>query len=556
MHLRSPFARLAAGLILALGGPLLRATERPALVLVISIDQFRADYLERFREHFGPDGFLLLMEKGADFVDCHYQHSITKTACGHTVMLTGVYADQHGIIGNDWLDRSSYERISCVGDSSVQILGLPAGVPHLPGIDDPYLGRSPKNLLVTTVGDQLKLARNGQPKVIGISNKDRAAILMTGKSANAAYFMEDGRMVTSTYYMKELPAWVQAWNRAGKTDAYFGKKWERVLPESAYAIQGPDDMEGEDKVAYGLGDTLPKTVNGGLTAPGPKFYDAFENTPFSNEVLADFAGATIEQEKLGQRPGITDLLCVSFSANDHIGHLYGPDSQEIMDNVVRMDRTLAEFFKFVDQKVGLAKCTIILTADHGAAPMPEVVHRLSPSIPAGRVNFALIDQTVNRALDTAFGPLADKTRWAVRDDATYLIFPDALKQKKLESSAVEQVIRDALLTVDFIQAAYTRTQFEHGQINTELGRRAQLSFNLERSGDVFFQPKPYFFSKLTGTTHGTPYNYDNHVPLVWYGVGVKPGIRTERIGEDDLAPTLANLLGIPAPPRAEGHVLF
>jgi predicted AlkP superfamily pyrophosphatase or phosphodiesterase len=548
--------RLFAFGVLSVFSPLVRAAERPALVVVISIDQFRADYLERFQAHFGAGGFRLLMDQGAYFTDCHYQHSITKTACGHSVMLTGVYANEHGIIGNDWIQRGTFERVSCVGDKTVEILGLPPGLPHLPGIDDPYLGKSPANLLATTLGDEWKIDRGGQPKVIGISNKDRAAILMSGKLANAAYFMIDGKMVSSTYYMKALPDWVQAWNAANKADAYFGKKWERLLPESAYALQGPDDADGENQTTLSLGNTLPKTVTGGVAAPAPKFYDALEDTPFSNELLADFARNAIEGEKLGQRAGITDLLCVSFSGNDHIGHMWGPNSHEIMDNVVRMDRTLAEFFQFLDRTVGLAKCTLVLTADHGVSPTPEAIHRLSPSIPAGRLNGAVIEQAVNQALVSSYGALADKSRWTLRDDASFLIFPDALKQKNLASAAVQATIRDALLQLDFVEAAYTRTQLERGEVVTELGRQAVLSFNRERSGDVFFQTKPYFFSMLTGAQHGSPYNYDTQVPLIFFGAGVKPGARTERVGVDDLAPTLARILGIPAPPRANGRVLF
>ena len=556
MRLRPSSFLFAFLLPLACVAPVVRAADRPALVVVISIDQFRADYLERFRTHFGNDGFRLLMEKGADFVDCHYQHSNTKTGCGHAVMLTGVHADVHGIIANDWIDPVTLERTSCVGDNSVQILGLPAGIPHLPGIEDPYMGRSPRNLMVTTVGDELRLARGGLPKVIGISNKDRAAILMSGKLANAAYFMEAGRMVSSTFYLPALPAWVNAWNAAGKADAYFNKKWERILPEAAYAVQGPDDMPGEDKTATALGNTLPKTVNGGLSAPGLKFYEALENTPFSNELLADFSTAAIDGEKLGSRPGITDILCVSFSANDHIGHLWGPDSHEIMDNVVRMDRTLAAFLKAIDQRVGLAKCTIILTADHAASPMPERIKQLSPILPAARINLALSQDAVDQALNAKFGPLADKGRWVVRDDTSFIIFRDALKEKHLEAAAVQAVIRDAVLTVDYVEAAYTRDQLERGDVPTQLGKMALRSFNRERSGDVYFQLKPYHFSKATGTTHGTPYNYDTHVPQLWYGVGVKPGVYPGRVGVDDIAPTLSHILGLPAPPRADGRVLF
>jgi hypothetical protein len=532
-------------------------TNQPSLVVVVSIDQFRYDYLERFRPFFGAAGFNLLLERGANFADCHHTHSHTKTGPGHAVMLTGVCANLNGIVANDWIDRATFERVSCVGDTDVQIIGLPPPTgPRASGIYDPYLGRSPRNLLAATVGDELKITHGGRPKVIGISNKDRAAILMSGRLANAAYFMEEGRMVSSTYYMGELPAWVRAWNAAKKADAYFGQVWDRVLPAEAYAIQGPDAMAGEDTTVDQLGNTLPKTVTGGETAPGAKFYDAFENTPFSNEVLADFAETAIAQEKLGTRAGITDLLCLSFSANDHIGHLWGPDSHEIMDNVVRMDRTLAEFFAFLDRTIGLAHCTIVLTADHGASSTPEHIHALNPNVPAGRIDGAQLIAACEAALNRAFGPLQGGGRWVVRDDGYFLLRPAALAEKKIESAAAQGVVRDALLALDFVQAAYTRVELERGDVHDELGRQALLSFNRERGGDVYFQAKPNFFSKATGTNHSTPYNYDTHVPLVWFGVGVKPGVYVQRVHVSDLAPTLSHLLGIPAPPLANGRVLF
>lgn len=529
----------------------------PSLVVAISIDQFRGDYLERFRPHFGEGGFNLFLEHGAYFVNCHHRHSHTKTAPGHAVMLTGVHANLHGIIGNDWIDRQTLERVSCVGDPSVAVVGLPpSNAPRLPTIDDPYLGRSPVYLTTTTVGDQLKIARGGRPKVIGVSGKDRSAILMGGKNADAAYFIKSGRMVSSTYYMEKLPEWAEAWNASGKFDAYFGQVWDRVLPVEAYAVQGPDEMAGEDAEAGRLGVTLPKTITGGDSAPGPRFYGALNNTPFHNEIVKDFAEAALTNEKLGLRPGITDMLCLSFSANDAIGHVYGPDSHEIMDNVVRMDRTLAKFFQFLDRHVGLKNCTIVLTADHGIASMPEYIHSLSPHIPSGRLNGAVLLSAVEGALNHAFGPLADQGRWVVRDDASFLIHPNSLAEKNVNSAAVQRVIRDALLNLDVVQAAYTRVQLETGDVHDDLGRQALLSFNRGRSGDVYFQTKPHYFSKRTGSNHGTPYNYDTHVPLIWYGVGVKPGVYVERVGVDNLAPTLSRILGVPAPPMTHAEILF
>lgn len=529
----------------------------PALVVVISIDQFRADYLERFRPHFGAGGFNLLLEQGADFVNCHYRHSHTKTAPGHAVMLTGVYANINGIIANDWIDRRTFEQVGCVGDPAEKIVGLDAAPrTRFPGINDPLLGRSPRKLLVTTVGDELKLCRGGRPKVIAISNKDRAAILMGGKLADAAYFMENGVMVSSTYYQPELPGWVRAWNAEGKAAAYFGKVWSRVLPEADYACQGPDDASGEDDKTSELGRTMPKTVTGGETKAGAKFFEAFENTPFSNEVLADFAKTAIAQENLGRRPGITDMLCVSFSAADHIGHLYGPDSHEVMDNVVRMDRTLEDFFRFLDQQVGLKRCTIVLTADHGTAPNPEHIHSLNAAVPAGRIDGGQMLASCEAALNRAFGALADHGRWLVSYDNSFLLHPGALAEHGVSATAAEVVVRDALLSLDFVQAAYTRTQLERGDVRDALGRQAMMSFNRERSGDVYFQVKPYFISKVLGSNHGSPYDYDTHVPLVWYGVGVPRGTFTDQVGVDDLAPTLSHLLGLNAPPFARGRVLF
>jgi predicted AlkP superfamily pyrophosphatase or phosphodiesterase len=549
------FFYLAVAVGLA-GTPVRAAESKPALVVVISIDQFRYDYLTRFDRYFGEGGFHLL-EQGANFVDCHHAHSLTKTGPGHAVMLTGVHANLHGIIGNDWIDRASLLRVSCVGDPTVQMVGLPANLgPFTPGFQDPHLGRSPKNLLVTTVGDELKLDSGNRSKVIGISNKDRAAILMAGKAANAAYFMEEGEIVSSTYYMKELPAWVKTWNAQGKAAAYFGKVWDRALPLEAYAQQGPDNAPGEENGANHGGNTLPKTINGGEATIGPKFFDAFEYSPFSNEVLEDFVETAVENEALGSRDGVTDLLCVSFSANDHIGHSYGPDSHEIMDNVVRMDRTLAKLFAYLDQKVGLKRCTFVLTADHGVSPMPEHVKATNANIPAGRFDPGATTKKVEQALIHAFGPLAGTGRWVVPDQFSFILVPTALAEKNVTSAAAQNVIRDALLQEDYIEAVYTRQQLEAGDVHDEFGRKAVLSFNRERSGDVFFQTLPFFYARKNGSDHGQPYNYDSHVPLIWYGVGVKPGVYPERAYVMDLAPTLSRILGLPAPPRSDGRVLF
>lgn len=534
----------------------LRAAEAsPALVVVIAVDQFRGDYLARFGEHFAPGGLRLLMEQGANFTDCHYRHAVTKTSCGHAVILTGVHANVHGIINNNWTERTTMKRGNCVDDDTVEILGRgeEAG-PRLPGGNYAAGGVSPRRMLAPTIGDELTLSGNGASKVIGISSKDRSAVLLAGK-LGAAYWMDKGRLVTSTHYMKELPAWVKAFNDSGRIDAYFGKTWDRILPAKAYEdLLGPDDVAYES-AEWGLARTFPKVVNGGSDKIGPVFYDAFECSPFKSEVLADFAREVVEHEKLGRR-GVTDMFCLSFSVNDTIGHNYGPDSHEVMDITLRTDRLIADFFKFLDGRVGLKNCTIVFTADHGTAPIPDRMTARSPGFSAGRVDLVRMLKTCEAALDRAFGPLEEGKHWLLIDETQLLFFHDILKARKISAASAEKIVREALLTLEFIEDAFTRSELEAGTGHGPYAAATVLSFHAQRSGDVFFQVKPFWVDRKTGTNHGSPYNYDTHVPLLWFGVGVKPGAYVQRVGVDDIAPTLAHVLGLVAPPMSQGRVLF
>lgn len=536
--------------------PAAGARERPALVVVLTIDQFRGDYLERFREHFVSGGFRRLLEQGANFTDCRYRHAVTKTACGHAVVLTGVHANVHGIVNNAWTDRDTLKRVNCVEDESVQTIGRPEarGGVKLPTAAA-AAGSSPRNLLATTVGDELKLVRNGAAKVIGLSSKDRSAILLAGKLADAAYWMDKGTIVSSTHYMRELPEWVRRFNATGRVESYFGKTWDRLLPAEAYdRLQGPDDMPGEHS-DYGMGRTFPRVVNGGSEQLGANFYEAFEGSPFKSEVLLDFARATVEHENLGGR-GVTDLLCVSFSVNDVVGHNFGPDSHEVMDITLRTDRMLADFFAFLDRRVGLARCTIVFTADHGVAPLPERVKAASPAVSAGRIDSARLTKACEDALNAAFGPLADNRKWLLVDENWLFFQRGVLQEKKLATAAAEAVLRDALRTIDFVAEAYTRTELNAGDIEGAQAEGVRLSHHPARAGDVYYHMKPFWVDRKTGSNHGTPYTYDTHVPLVWLGVGVTPGTHTRRVGVDDIAPTLAHILGLVAPPLSAGQNLF
>jgi predicted AlkP superfamily pyrophosphatase or phosphodiesterase len=562
MHRIIPFLLRHAfvmGVALLAGAAVSGASPAPNLVVVISIDQMRADYLDRFAPHFGDGGFNRLVRQGLNFADCHYRHAVTKTGPGHAVMLTGVHANLNGIIANDWLLRSwpALGQVNCVEDRDSPLVGAaPRTVRSPGGVLEAKAGRSPRNLQAGTVGDQLKLSHGAAAKVFGVADKDRAAILMTGKLADGAYWTEEGRVVTSTFYRAELPGYLAAFNAVRRVQQLFGREWSRMLDPGVYEeVQGPDDAEGEAR-DFGLARTFPKRLDGGRQEIAKDFYEAFDHTPWNNEMVAALARELITHEDLGRADGAPDLLAVGFSQPDKIGHAYGPDSHEVMDSIVRLDRTLAELLQFLDGKVGLQHYVIVLTADHGVAPLPERVQAAGRGPAAGRVRGADLDRQVFAMLDAKFGPLADE-RWAARDGLGYHLNPAALAQKQLGPAVLETALREALLAQPAIAAAYTRTRLTDPAPLDRIGEAMRLSYNPALSPDVMAVLKPYFIDRSsTGSTHGTPHDYDTHVPLLWYGGGVKPGVRNERVGVDDLAPTLARILGVRAPPLAGGRILF
>jgi hypothetical protein len=526
----------------------------PKLAVVIAVDQLRADYLVRFRPYFGPGGFNRLLDGGTDFTNARYRHAFTVTAPGHAQILSGAFARDHSIIGNEWLDRDSWEQINSVEDRASPLVGInPGELGPAAALDPTKTGRSPKNFRTTTVGDALKKLHGANSRVIAISNKDRSAILLGGQHADGAYWDEAGKFITSRHYRAELPAWVAAFNAEKRAESYFGRVWERLLAPAIYEkVQGPDDVPGET-VNFGFTRTFPKKVDGGKAKLSSAFFDAYENSPYSTEVLGAFVQRAIVEEKLG-RHAATDLLAVSFSQIDAIGHSYGPDSHEMMDSLLRLDRVLASLFDSLDREVGLKNCVIVLTADHGASPMPEV----APGQPPGRVKGGDLDAACARALDAAYGPLAPGELWLTRDNLAYHLRPAALAAKKITAPAAALVLQTALRAHPAVAEVYTRDELlaapPEGESILALTRR---SYHAERGRDVLFILKPYhFIARPSGTTHGLPYDYDTHVPIVWFGAGIPKSVRTEAAGVDDIAPTLSAFLGVPAPPLAQGHRLF
>jgi predicted AlkP superfamily pyrophosphatase or phosphodiesterase len=532
---------LGAALALLLAGTVdaQLPARRPRLVVVIVVDQLRPDYLQRFRTHFRNSGFNLLLRRGASFSEARHLHAATLTCPGHATVLTGSHADMNGIISNVWYDEATDRSVNCAADTSVTLIGAETE------------GRSPRNLIGSTVGDELKLATSGRGKVVTIAGKDRSAIMLGGHRADGVYWMEDTLFVSSTYYMKELPGWARQFNASGVVTAYAGKSWDRLLPRAAYSALGPDDADGEE------GD-----INSSRTFPhrlgesySEKFVSAFEASPYQNEGIADFAMQAVAEEQLGLDE-IPDLLALGFSANDLIGHVYGPDSHEVMDVTVRTDRLLQRFFGFLDRRVGLQNVIIVLTADHGVAPLPERVNRLNSEAEATRLDPAILVTAAETALRSRFGDLAGGS-WIARLAQPWVYLNvRRLEQRGHSVQEAERVAQAAIKRIPEVSLALTATQLRQPR-NDAVPSAAAFSFYPARSGNIFYELNPYVVpgSARAGTTHGSPWSYDAHIPLLWFGAGIAQGKRYGAASSVDIAPTLSALLGVPKPSGSKGRVL-
>ncbi len=604
---RSEALRMAAlavivGCLALLGMPLLgRDTggggaggglgERPRLVVLISIDQFRGDYLTRFGDLYRPagtdaqpGGFRYLMERGAWFADAHHDHFPLYTGPGHSILLTGAPPYKSGIVGNEWYDRALGRTRYCVEDAASPLVGLPGAAPGgsagatpgggtaagpapgsamaggggmaAAGKADERTGVSPATLLVSTVGDELKMATGGRAKVWGLAFKDRAAVLMAGHLADGVLWLDEdsGAWISSRFYRPDgtLPAWVAAVNAEHRIDAWFGKQWLPSVPPQALARAWTSDGAHASDPHH-LGTHFPHRIDGGAAKAGKAFYGAFTTTPFGNEFVLRTARDLIEHEQLG-RDDVPDLLAINLSSNDYIGHAYGPDSPEVLDAAVRTDGQLAEFFDFLARTVpgGLDRVVIALSADHGVSPLPGALR--DAHMPAGLIDEAALRTAAAHALEAAYGP-GDWVTALV--ESNFYLNLAALDAHKIQHAQAEDVAATALAAVPGIYAAYTRTRILEGRLpRTDVGARIERSFHPAVSGDVVLITDPFWMpGKGRGTTHGSPYSYDTQVPLLLAGSGIHPARISARVSTLDLAPTLADILGILQPAGNEGRIL-
>jgi predicted AlkP superfamily pyrophosphatase or phosphodiesterase len=491
---------------------------KPKLVLAVVVDQFRYDYLLRFRAEY-HGGIARLLTDGAVFADARYIHYPTVTAVGHSTFLSGATPSISGIIGNAWFDRGENETVTSVSDKSTVLIG---GTPATKG-------SSPHRLLVSTVGDELKMSGR-TAKVIGISIKDRSAILPAGHMADAAYWFDNDsqHFVTSDYYMKQLPAWVAKVNADRPTYKYLGADWTAL------------DAKPGDKPFCSM------RAGGDLRFCGP-----IENTPFGNELLEDFAEKAIEQEQLGAHEG-TDILALSFSSNDYVGHELGPDSPEVRDISRRTDLLLGKLLDFINSKIGENNTLVVFTADHGVAPVPKVNN--ARKMPGTWLTAAEYSAKIAAQLSQKFGN-GDWFRYDA-DGFLYLNYA-TVAQSKADPIEVRRFAADVARTLPHIARVFTRDDLLPGEAAVDWpGRAVRLGFYGPRSADLVLLPEPYYmFSSPPGTTHQTPYSYDNHVPLIFYGPGIRAGVQYEAVTVNDVAPTLAAILGVETPSGSVGKIL-
>jgi predicted AlkP superfamily pyrophosphatase or phosphodiesterase len=504
---------------------------RPKLVLILVIDQFRYDYLERFRPQFVERGFKLLLNGGANFVDCRYDYATIVTGPGHATLFTGTYPNIHGIISNQWYDRHLRRPVYCVEDANTKLVTGSSGPSPAPGF-------SPARLVGSTIGDELRAATDFRSKVISISIKDRAAILMGGHSPNATYWFDPtvGGFVTSTYYLPALPAWVDQFNQQSPTKRYCGLEWKALseTPGAGGTVLSEFKPEPNE------------------SCPDANFLAWLDETPFMNELELAFVRAAIRNEHLGQGPD-TDLLAVSLSVNDSVGHAFGPYSPQVADCTLRTDRALAGLFDDLDKTIGLSNVWIALSADHGVAPNPVFIH--GHNLGLGNAPAGVIRGSVEQAMVETLG----QENWIEGGDGFGFYFDQsALRTHRIQPSRAEAIAAEAAVSTPGVIAAFTRTQFMTGTLpNSPLARKAANSYYPQRSPDVFIVMAPYAVP-TTGqeqTSHGSPWSYDAQVPMVLMGREFKPGNYATPCQPTDLAATLAAVLGLTQPSGTEGHPL-
>jgi predicted AlkP superfamily pyrophosphatase or phosphodiesterase len=522
------------------------AAENPKMVLMLTIDQLRGDQPAKYYDRFTEGGFKYLMDKGVNYTNAHYKHSTTFTAVGHATLATGGNALQHGLAGNDWEDSKTGERIYCVEDPKHALIGKEW---------KDNKGTSPLNLQSSTVGDELYLGKGQRSRVFSVSIKDRGAILPGGHLGKAFWYSSgSGKFVTSTYYYEKYPQWVSDYNSEKRGAAYQTQTWDLLNDKGTYTYAYQDDRKTEKGYKH-LKNTFPHKLG---NKKEKDFYKALRFTPMGDKLTLDFAKTLIQKEQLG-RGEATDMLAVSLSATDYVGHAWGPNSLEAEDNLLRLDKNLAEFLSFIDKTVGLKNTLIYLSSDHGTDEIPEHRQELAGDHSAGRHYPTKFIERVNEELQIRFGT-KEKLVNSFWNPSVYLNLP-VLKKLDLDVEVVERALAEELLKIDGIAVAMTRTDLLKGDVTSNKTLAAvQKAFHPVRSGNVlilqdqfwYLYPKADQFSAM----HGSPYTYDTHVPIMFAGPGIKPKTVNRLVAPSDIASTVTTYLGVNSPSGSVGQPLY
>lgn len=532
---------------------------KPKLVLQITVDQLRGDLPTRYYDRLQDGGFKYLWEKGIVYSNAHHAHANTETIVGHTTLATGAHPSGHGMVGNLWFDREAGRTIYNIEDPDYKLLTSGAGVDAKTEIDPTQRaarsnGRSPASILVTTFSDELKSYTGGKAKVFGVSVKDRGAVSMAGHAGKAFWFSKaSGGFVTSNYYYDKYPQWVTNWNNKKLAQRYSEKTWQLLHDNKSYLFGDSDDRKWEFDLA-GFGRVFPHPYG----KSDSKYYTTLLTvSPAGDELTLDFAKTLLFEEKLGQDK-ITDYLSISFSSTDYVGHLFGPSSLEAEDNILRLDRTLAKLFGFIDKQVGLKNTLIVLSADHGGPDSPGYLNSLN--IPAGYIQPDSWDK--HAAIARLKKQFNIKGKILEKYEHPYLYLSnEVVKNKKINQQALEAAVVEELSKFPGISLAVSSKALQRGNLpDTPLYRSVVNNFHSKRSGDIYivFEPNWFIndFDGLTvASTHGSPWNYDTYVPIVFAGAGLDAKKITRKVYTVDVAPSLSAYVGTKQPSGAAGEIL-
>ena len=550
---------LAIALCLAASCSVAEPAANPKLVLQITVDQLRGDLPTRYYDRLGEGGFRYLWEQGVVYRNAHHAHANTETVVGHTTLATGAHPSGHGMVANLWFDRESGFTTYNVEDPNYRLLTVGADVDEGAEIDPTQRaarteGRSPAAILVSTFADELRSHTAGKAKAIGVSVKDRGAISMAGHSGTAFWFSKaNGEFVTSTYYLDRYPGWVIDFNAGRPAQRFSNTSWTLLHDQDSYLFGGSDDQAWESNV-IGFGRVFPHAYG---DSAGRYFTTFLTLSPAGDRLVLDFAKQAVVNERLGADE-ITDYLSISFSSTDYVGHVFGPSSLEAEDNILRLDATLAELFEFVDSRVGLENTLVALSADHGSPEAPGYLKSLN--IPGGYVSPGAWDS--DAAIDRI------KERFGIEGNLIetyshpYLYFSATVKNDpRIDQEALETAVIEELSKFQGVSLAVSSAALRRGNLpDSHLYRAVVNNFHPKRSGDVFivFEPNWFIndFDGLTvAATHGSPWNYDTYVPIVFAGAGLAPRIVDRRVQTVDIAPTLSAFIDIRAPSGAVGTPL-